>query len=548
MGEKNGNTFKLPMEKIIKNYSTFMDPDTAAISLYIQHWGNGGTGACIKSAKLLISDEPPPFDSVTDITLPGAGGSFGYKDEFKLAATLTPSFASKQKILWSIRKWVSKDGKTTYDLDAKDDFATRQGIKSKVDFKTTFNENDDPIYGRDTLIATGGIGSAGTVTLVATIKDAVLDEGTGKTSDFTKPFTVNIIDVINYIVPASGYGFFYVDLNDWKTASPSGINANVPMAETNETSITVPFTENAQRINFQFTPAQFGLLPTHTVPSNPSMAQVIKIEIDGEVTVGKDTAGDKFRYHLGEATFGGAWNATGGKGDDKFASILTAELKVENGNHGGLGDDTTKLAQPRFLILQHRDDAAATVVIKSIKVTYNSSPTFKVSVGGTDQDVTVKASGPQIGGIAGAVDTTTGATLEGYRTVFKGGYGNSYSTFKVNFGSDTLASFTKMEFDFVGVLGDTGWKDIRVWAFDAEKSDYLDSNKGTAGQIINVEYKNNGLTPINVSEAPDGTLPTGNEVWFIITIHAGATGKPSDSDVDLTGATTFQVSGIKFVK
>jgi hypothetical protein len=62
MGTQDGNIFKMEMSKILKSYPTFRDPKATSIFLLIQHWGNGGTAACIKSAKLMIPDkvEPPP--------------------------------------------------------------------------------------------------------------------------------------------------------------------------------------------------------------------------------------------------------------------------------------------------------------------------------------------------------------------------------------------------------------------------------------------------------------------------------------------------------
>jgi hypothetical protein len=531
-GTKEGNTLKLEMSKILKNYSTFQDSSTAAITLIIQHWGNGGTGACIKSAKLLISDEPTPHEDVTDITLPGDGGMFGYKLEFALSATVAPSFATNQKILWSIRKWVSEDGTKTIDLDADlsayESFVARNELKGKVDFKTTYNENDDPVYGRNAIIATDGADSAGTVTLLATIKNAVYDADEDKYLDFTKEFTVSIIDVITYEVPAGGIGFFYVDLNDWRTTSPTGVHDNAAVltdSKTDTHNISVKFTLEQQRVNFGFTDAQIAILKALGAGS-------VDIEIDGEVTAG---TGDQFRYHLGDATAGGSWNSTGAAGGNAaLSTILTATLT--------LGQNADK--DPGYFILQHRVGDEVTIEIRSIKITFGPE-TISVDVDGTPQDVEVNGTGSNVPPILGTPVGDTGL-LNGYTCELLGGYGNSYAIFKVDFGTDTLSDFATIEFDYKGIIGDVGYKKLRVYAFEAEKTGYFGTDG--AGWIAIFDYEtdgigNDGKTLMSVSEDIIPTAAaaiTTNEVWFIITIHAGGS--------DASGNTTFQISDIKFVK
>jgi len=245
------------------------------------------------------------------------------------------------------------------------------------------------------------------------------------------------------------------------------------------------------------------------------------VDVQGVATDGIGAAGDKFRYHIADALVGASWNATGSPAEGTFASITGPQTLTFNGNKS--------LTTCGYLIIQHRDAAAATVEITSIKVTYGY---VSVDVAGTPQNVVVEAGGSSA---ANAADVSLIAG--GYETSFVGGYGNSYAIFEVNFGTDTLANFQKIEFDFVGVSGDVGWKDIRVFAYNegAKKTNYLDSSVAT-DRIVNYNYSTDGLTSMSVSATISGASGiTSNKVWFIITIHADAT-------------PVFDVTNIKFVK
>jgi len=521
MGTRDGNTLKLPMEKILKNYSTnFMSSDVAAISLYIQHWGNGGTGACIKSAKLLISDDPPPFDSVTGITFPGDGGEYGFKEEIKLStATVAPSYASKQKILWSIRKWVSVPDEDTgeiitYDLDKPNATAyelqiIRAGIKSKVDFVTTYNENDEAIQGRDAIIAKDGINSAGEVTLLATIKDAVYDEATDKYSDFTATFTVNISNIIPYEVPSSGPGYFYVDLNEWKTAGHDSINDVVPQSKTSTDKITIKYTQNNQRVNFKFTAAQAAMIFAAETS--------VEVDIQGTVTDGADGAGNKFRYHIGDATVGANWNGTGSPAEGTLASIIGPQTLTFTGNKS--------LATCGYLILQHRDAAAATVEITSIKVTYGSTDALSPIA------VTFNATNT-VTGNNGTLSFAGGGYTYVYGTVPDSNYGNAIVRFKVDLGSSHLTDYT-VKFTWTGVEGDiASYKKIYLLATNTEAdiTPYQSDDNIKALIVNSTDPKSfydgdgpqmNGTdpTPVEMEVKVHGDL-TG-VVWFAI--WAGAT-------------------------
>jgi hypothetical protein len=529
-GKREGNTLTLEMPKILKNYSVFMDSSTASITLLIQHWGNGGTGACIKSAHLLISEEPVPHENVTGITL--VGGAFKWKKEFALNATVAPTFATNQKILWSIRKWVSKDGTKTIDLDADltsyESFVAKNDLKGKVDFKTTYNDNDDPVYGRSAIIATDGINSAGTVTLLATIKNGLQDPDTEAFSDFTATFTIIISDSVDYVVPAGDITFFYIDLNEWDTPGHSEINANVPLAVTTADDITIPFTENNQRVNFKFSAAQLALL-TGLWQAD----QDIDIYIDGEVTENDTPSGDSWRYHIGLIGRTGSWNASNGSNNvvSDYASLASiSDLTLTLGQNKTASDGP---AFPEYFILQHRNANAVTIKINSIKVTHPPQA-IDYKVDGVEQSTYVY----------GGHNASVGSIDGGYKVTQPGdSWTNSgLGYFKVKFpDGKKLSDYASLDCDIIILPiegSDWGHKNPRLYAFaDVPASFYsgVQQQLGTSETATSeldetAAIKNHSMAISSVNAGVDL-----NEVYIVINMWNSGDG------------TTYEITNINFV-
>jgi len=546
MGTREGNVLKLEMSKIIKNYSIFRDKNTAAISLYIQHWGNGGTGACIKSAKLLVSDETIPFVPVASVTMPTTSGAMGL--DISLSATVAPEDATQQKIIWSITGFLP-DGSATWLTIDNTSTATyntsKAALLAKVDFKavpkidkpaSSYTDYSvyPPVEVEIPAVTTPGAAKSPNI-IVATaagtvrVKAIILGGKVEDADDFVSPdFEIPISSLIPYKVPVGGAGFFYVDLNKWDqqgTTAASNIEPTVPLAVTAQDKITVPYTLENQRVNFKLTDAQAALVF--------AAATGVDVDVQGTVTTGLGTAGDSFRYHIGDAMAGSAWNATGSFTAGTFASTIVGPKTVTFGSNKSL--DTCG-----FLILQHMNAAAATVEITSIKITYGA---VKVSVAGTDQNVVVKTGGnpDKLGEVRLITD--------GYEVEFFAGdgYGNTFSIFEVDLGAtDTLSSFQKIEFDFIGIQGDVGWKTIRVFAFNAEKTGYFGTG-GDTDQIATQAYSADGKTLIPVSAAISGTSGINlHKIWLIITIHAAGSANPPPNGDGLP--TVFQITNIKLVK
>jgi hypothetical protein len=213
-GTKEGNIMKLEMAKIIKNYSMFRDSSTAAITLIIQHWGNGGPGACIKSAKLLIPDTPEPIVPVSDITL-GKSTAFLDKD-FTLSGIVAPDNAAKQRIIWSIigflpdgsadiaANWLTVSGaagSTAYNN-------SKAALLAKVDFKATTRTvtpaktiTDYSVLPPEDIVVDPAVTASWKLdnVIIATALGkvkvrATILEGGEDDEDFTKDFVINVTD------------------------------------------------------------------------------------------------------------------------------------------------------------------------------------------------------------------------------------------------------------------------------------------------------------------------------------------------------------------
>ena len=151
-----------------------------------------------------------------------------------------------------------------------------------------------------------------------------------------------------YQTPAGGEGYFYLNLNDYKTRSNPGANgAPVPDGVVAANKITLTFTENGQRASFRLTEPQKAILLG---------AANVSIEI-----VGTATPDTNFRYHIGSPALGGSWNASDGKDTDKaFSAILST-------THGWTANKNSNTVG--WLVLQQRAAATTTVEITSIKIT-----------------------------------------------------------------------------------------------------------------------------------------------------------------------------------
>ena len=162
-----------------------------------------------------------------------------------------------------------------------------------------------------------------------------------------------------YTVPASGPGYFYLNLNKWEDVGTTegSLNNKLPAGELAEDSLTATFTENGQRLNIKLSAAQIALL--QDVP-------YVDITIWGKA----DPVDASFRYHLGDITLGGGWNATSGAGGQGsgFDTLASDEgIKIRQ--------TVSNPAIIKHLIFNKRAAGDTTVTINKIRIDY---PIYKI--------------------------------------------------------------------------------------------------------------------------------------------------------------------------
>ena len=263
-------------------------------------------------------------------------------------------------------------GTFSWDLSDIDDALDVKGVAIEIYQYTYDDDEEEWVLGTDDLLAEEeDIGLTGEFDLDAgiyNVKFTLLDDSDDEIAAWWEilyiydnlisaydPSAVDLYDIIPtvpYVVPVAGKGYFYVDLNDWKTIGHNSINAVRPVALTATDKITVDFTQNNQRVNFGLSGNQVALLSASTE---------FKTTIIGEVTSGDSS----FRYHIGDATTGSDWNVSNGSGEKPFADFLDATTGTTTQTI-----DSGRLAKIKHLILQHRSGNADTIVIKSIRIDY----------------------------------------------------------------------------------------------------------------------------------------------------------------------------------
>jgi len=205
-----------------------------AITLLIQHWGNGGTGACIKSAKLLVSDEPVPFVGITSMSI--ETNSFYWTNELALAAVITPEDATNQRVTWAIRNWRGGTPAVTISLAnlGSDTYEqVRDKLLGKINWQQeeyivseNFSPNEmgfRPVYGVLAVPEESGEDSVGTVTVRATIKEGQADND-GNPADIYRDFTITIKDPPRFIYKLDGVE---KDTNIWGAVDNGNISGGI---------------------------------------------------------------------------------------------------------------------------------------------------------------------------------------------------------------------------------------------------------------------------------------------------------------------------------
>jgi len=152
-----------------------------------------------------------------------------------------------------------------------------------------------------------------------------------------------------YVVPADGFGYFYLDLNDWKTV-PQGAPPPVTSGRTLASKLDVTYTANAQRIGIGLTPAQQEAMTS---------AKYVTVTIEGSAT----PSATAFRFFIGDVTSGSNWNATA----DAHAGAISGILNAAKGTAFNANKNANTV---KYLVLQQQTAATTSLSISSIKIEY----------------------------------------------------------------------------------------------------------------------------------------------------------------------------------
>jgi hypothetical protein len=241
------------------------------------------------------------------------------------------------------------------------------------------------------------------------------------------------------------------------TDSGAGINSTLPSLTYADGVLTVPFTQNNQRLNVKLSEAD------KTKYYANSDAKDVYIQI--ACTIDGTDNEDNFRYHLGIISTGSGWNATNGSGD--------FPLLKWKGDAGGIAVSATgkglkqtdakkdtKAPAADYFIFQYRGQAGATVKISSIALWVPGTPK------GPTVDIALTAA------TLGKNNVTATDITGGVQITTTQGYCWAWSYFKVELpAGKTIADYETLSYTIksieVGGLDDgTAWKSGLIFGFD----------------------------------------------------------------------------------
>jgi hypothetical protein len=350
----------------------------------------------------------------------------------------------------------------------------------------------------------------------------------------TDSVTIEISKITIGVMPPALNTWFYLDLEDWET-DPDVVSATVPLAAFADGTVTVPFIATAnQRINFKLSEAQKVALTNSFANSAPGLGNSVKVTIVGEVVAGSGTDGG-FRYHIGDITSTGGWNATSGATPGTLTSILSATLTYDNlgGKYGGSSTEPTienpdSTNEPNYFVFQHQPANAVTIEISSIRFDF-------VGLGGEITDLPPPPPPPDyIVDLTAATNSLTSDTLTGQYT----GYGvmfpaltgfdiSGYTKLTITASFEDYDSNVLVPAYFAGVkIGpSTNGQDAGEW----NSNKYIDKSNlhtSTADMVLTVAEKGD-LAAIATA---------GWGVWL----------QKNDSVTSGTGVAKITLTGVKF--
>ena len=270
-----------------------------------------------------------------------------------------------------------------------------------------------------------------------------------------------------------------ISLANCSDAGTADINATVPAISFAGDALTVPFTQNNQRLNVKLSAAD-----KLAYYGNPD-AKDVYVQIDCEI-VGTDNE-NNFRYHLGKIDSGSSWNATNGPGDFPLLQWKgdPGGIAVSTAGKGILQTDANKndpsKARADYFILQSRSANAVTVKIRSITLWVPKEP----------KGPTVDLSSAIAVAAIGTNNVTVTDITGGIQVVTTQGYQWAWSYFKVTLPEGkTVADYETLSYTIKGItvtppLGDGGgYKGGYIYGFETldEIQDIIDGKIGETSE------------------------------------------------------------------
>jgi hypothetical protein len=229
----------------------------------------------------------------------------------------------------------------------------------------------------------------------------------------------------------------------------------------------------------------------------------VTIEIDGE----KISGSGNFRYTIGSASAGGAWNATPTLPSGDFDDLCGSD----NAKDLAFGDNAAQEGRLEYFIIQYQGNATATIQINSIRI--YTTP-FKV----TFADGDVKAFNVEVELVG-----TTGFTVKDTEN----NYDWAYPYFKVTFPEGKkLSDYSYFECKLT--LINTQYKPFYVNAYNEAPTGQM-----TLGNTIAKRTSDAGATGVESIEKLLITVGEvdGNEVWIALRSHVATNDQYKVTDI-----------------
>jgi hypothetical protein len=530
MGTQDGNIFKMEMSKILKSYPTFRDPKAASIFLLIQHWGNGGTGACIKSAKLLIPDvvepppppEPPLFTGKGSYKVP-ASGTFNtsfYVDlnEVKESAASGGSPGGLNKI---------EEDKITAEFTAANQniyipFTDEQAayLQNAGDKKFTIEVTINATYTgstnyRWTLV--NGTGSSWATYELFNQSNTTFGNPNVMGTYSGNPSTLKP-GVTNQGTIIKGFLFQARD-------NASGVTSKIELE-----SILIEVSGTGTDPN-ELTGFEFEIDWLYDDIDAPYAGANVPTKVTGE-NFGTPTA--PVYYYDGAITWTPA--PVGGKFVPMTQYTANIVVTPKLGNYIGIVDSTTVTVDTNPAVFL---PASRTVTYTFPKDTgINSEPAKRPEYSGTKLTVSITNASDVTSSID-ATEVKAKNGIIGYKAdnsgfIFSsqgagGGYQEEYPKFKINLNA-TLAANSTIMFKYKGIDGDIAWKNVGIAVCTAEptgdvnitSTDPVKNGSTNVGNVIwKGSYENDGQKEIEFEAPISAAITATSDLWFVITMHGG---------------------------